>query len=74
MYDIAVIGGGMAGASLACALAGEQAGIALVEERPARAGRTHNDDARGIALSRSSLEALKGDGIVAETGTISLSH
>ncbi len=63
MYDIAVIGGGMAGASLACALAGEQTSIALVEERPARAGHTHNDDARGIALSRSSLQALKGTGL-----------
>ena len=36
MYDIAIIGGGMAGAGLVCALAGEKAGIALVEERPVR--------------------------------------
>ena len=62
MYDIAIIGGGMAGAGLACALAGEDVSIALVEERPARADHPHSDDARGIALSLSSRK------ILAETG------
>ena len=63
MYDIAVIGGGMAGAGLACALAGEKVSIALVEERPARDGQTDNDDARGIALSLSSRKVLGDTGL-----------
>ena len=63
MYDIAVIGGGMAGAGLACALAGEKVSIALVEERPAGDGQTHDDDARGIALSLSSRKVLDETGL-----------
>ncbi len=35
MYDIAVVGGGMAGAGFACALAREKVSIALIEERQA---------------------------------------
>ena len=63
MYDIAVIGGGMAGAGLAGALAGEKVSIALVEARPARRGHPHNNDARGIALSLSSRKILDGTGL-----------
>ena len=63
MYDIAVIGGGLAGAGLACALAGEQASIALVEERPARDDHPHSSDARGIALSLSSRKFLDNTGL-----------
>ena len=63
MYDIAVIGGGMAGAGLVCALAGEKAGIALVEERPARDDHPHSDDARGMALSLSSRKILDETGL-----------
>lgn len=63
MYDVAVIGGGLAGAGLVCALAGEQAGIALVEERPAPREHPGKDDARGMALSLSSREILNGAGL-----------
>lgn len=63
MYDIAIIGGGLAGAGLACSLAGENVKIALVEERPARGDHPHRDDARGIALSLSSREVLDGVGL-----------
>ena len=63
MYDIAIIGGGMAGAGLACALAAENASIALVEERPARGAHPHSDDARGIALSLSSRKILDEAGL-----------
>ena len=63
MHDIAVIGGGMAGAGLACALAGEKASIALVEERPARADHPPTDDTRGIALSLSSRNILDEMGL-----------
>ena len=67
-YDIVIIGGGLAGAGLACALAGENVHIALVEAQLARsvhphdAGphdtRPHGDDARGIALAQSSRKIL----------------
>ena len=58
MYDIVVIGGGLAGSGLACALAGENASIALVEEKQAQGRNSQDDDARGIALSLSSRKLL----------------
>ena len=69
MYDIAVIGGGMAGAGLVCALAGAKAGLALVEERPARDDHPHSDDARGMALSLSSRKMLDETGLWAKLET-----
>ena len=63
MYDIAVIGGGLAGTGLVCTLAGAKAGIALVEERPARDDHPHSDDARGMALSLSSRKILDETGL-----------
>ena len=63
MYDIAVIGGGLAGAGLACALAREKVSIALVEERQAQGDNRQTDDARGIALSLSSRKVLDGIGL-----------
>ena len=63
MYDIVVIGGGLAGSGLACALAGGKAGIALVEERQAQGENSQDDDARGIALSLSSRKLLDRIGL-----------
>ena len=63
MYDVAVIGGGMAGAGLACALACDDISIALVEERQVRTGIPRDDDARGLALSLSSRQVLDDMGI-----------
>ena len=63
MYDVAVIGGGMAGAGLACALACDDISIALVEERQVRTGIPRDNDARGIALSLSSRQVLDDMGI-----------
>ena len=70
MYDIAIIGGGMAGAGLACALAGEKVRIALVEARPARGDHPHSDDARGIALSLSSRKILDEAGLWSKLGSL----
>ena len=63
MYDIAVIGGGLAGAGLACALAFEPAAIALVEQTQAPDDSSRDEDARGIALSLSSRKLLDGIGL-----------
>ena len=63
MYDIVVIGGGLAGSALASALALEPVSIALVEERQAQGDNPHGDDARGIALSLSSRKLLDGTGL-----------
>ena len=63
MYDIAVVGGGMAGAGFACALAREKVSIALIEERQASGENPQNNDARGIALSLSSRQVLDDIGM-----------
>ena len=68
MYDVAVIGGGMAGAGLACSLASDDIAIALVEEKPARTGSPRDNDARGIALSLSSRKVLDDTGIWPKLG------
>ena len=63
MYDIAVIGGGLAGSALACALALEPVSIALVEERQGQGDNPRGDDVRGIALSLSSRKLLDQAGL-----------
>ncbi len=61
-FDAAIIGGGLAGASLAAALRGYPGRIALVEARPPDALRRDTFDERSIALadvSRRILDTLK---------------
>ena len=62
-YDVAIIGGGLVGASLACALAPLGLKIALVEAVPFRASSQPSYDDRTLALSASSCQILKGLGI-----------
>lgn len=54
-YDVVVIGGGMAGASLACALSEQQLKIAVLEANNPEVAASGYDD-RGIALSLSSRQ------------------
>ncbi len=55
MYDVAIIGGGMAGASLACGLAQAGMRVALAEKNePAAGAAPAAYDDRGIALSLAS--------------------
>jgi len=62
-YDVAIIGGGLVGASLACALAPLGLKIALIEAVAFRAASQPSYDDRTLALSASSCGILKGLGI-----------
>jgi len=62
-FDVVIAGGGMVGASLAVALAGQPLRIALVEALPFGAPAQPSFDARTIALSRSSFRILATLGI-----------
>lgn len=62
-YDIAIIGGGLVGASLACALAPLGLKVALIEAVARTAAAQPSYDDRTLALSASSCQILKGLGI-----------
>lgn len=63
MYDIAIVGGGLIGASLACALEPLGYRIALVESVSRQAAVQPSFDDRTLALSRSSCRILAGIGV-----------
>jgi len=62
-YDVIVIGGGLVGASLACALAPLDLRIALVEAVPFRTASQPSYDDRTLALSASSCKILETIGV-----------
>lgn len=62
-FDVAIIGGGLVGASLACALSPLGLNIVLIEAVPFRASSQPSYDDRTLALSASSCQILKGLGI-----------
>ena len=57
-YDIAILGGGLVGCSLACALDGRGYRVALIEGSPPRQAPPGFDD-RKLALAAASLNALQ---------------
>ena len=59
-YDVIIIGGGMVGASLACALASQPLRIGIVEAVPFQDDRQPSFDDRGLALAVSSQRVLAG--------------
>jgi 2-octaprenyl-6-methoxyphenol hydroxylase len=62
-YDVAIVGGGLVGASLACALAPLGLKLALIEAVPFRAASQPSYDDRTLALSASSCRILETLGI-----------
>ncbi len=59
-YDLIIIGGGMVGASLACALANQSLRVAIVEAVPYQADKQPSYDDRAIALSFGSRRIFDG--------------
>ncbi len=62
-FDVIIVGGGMAGASLAIALSGHGLKLALVEAAPLEVRSVPNYDSRGIALAWGSQRILDSLGI-----------
>ena len=64
IHDVLVIGGGLVGASLACALEGSGLDVALVEAEPPRVAAAPDRDGRNLALAAASLNALQALGVL----------
>lgn len=62
-YDLVIIGGGLVGGSLACALAGTGLRLCVVEAVPPRSEAQPSYDERVIALSWSSRRIFEGIGL-----------
>lgn len=64
IHDVVIIGGGLVGASLACAFEGSGLDVALVESEPPRTPIIADTDARSLALAAASLNALQALGVL----------
>ena len=65
-FDLMIVGGGLVGASLACALAHSSLRIAIIEVYPFKSGGTEYQpafDARSVALSYTSKQVFDGIGL-----------
>lgn len=62
-YDLIIVGGGMVGASLACALSTQNIRIAIIEAVPYQAEKQPSYDDRAIALSFGTSRIFNGMGL-----------
>ena len=62
-YDIVIAGGGLAGISLACALAPGGARMAVIEATPPKSDRPPSFDDRAIALAHGSRRIFEAIGL-----------
>lgn len=62
-YDVVIIGGGLVGGSLACALSGTGLEVALIEAVPPRSAQQPSYDERVIALSLGSQRIFSAIGL-----------
>ena len=68
-YDIAIVGGGMVGASLACALGNQDLRIAIIEAQNAKLDTPASYDDRAIALSYGTAQIFRTMGCWQELET-----
>ena len=69
-YDLLIIGGGLIGASLVCALAGQDLRIALIEAAPFAASAHPSYDDRAKKIARATVKLLRHAGVkIAILGT-----
>lgn len=73
-YDIAIVGGGFVGGTLACALAATPGRIALIESKPVSSvnGTGRNRDERSIALALASKKMFDALGVWDQIGLHSI--
>jgi len=62
-YDVIIVGGGMVGGSMACALTGADLKVAVIEASPIGADTQPSFDERTIALTYSSRQIFNGLGL-----------
>ncbi len=62
-HDVLIVGGGLVGASLACALHGSGLNVALAEASAGQAQHAPSFDERNLALARASRNALTALGV-----------
>ena len=61
--DVLIVGGGLVGSSLACALDGHGLDVMLVEATPPRSAAPPSFDERNLALAEASINALSALGV-----------